>query len=109
MSSTNKDPKTQMKMEAMEKARGFVELMRNAKTDPTVKIDGEALEIWKEFDEWGVLDRYPIEDSDNNWIYVTMLSMTQLRHLLWESEDPAKKAKLTKWEVVHGRSVGKRR
>ena len=101
--SKKKDPKIQLKLESMEKAKKYVELMRAAKTDPTTKIDGEVLEIWSELESWGMFEHYPIEKEENMWLYITILAMTQHRHLLWQLKHPEKK-KLSKWEVVMGRS-----
>ena len=93
-----------MKLEALEKAREYVEAMRLAKTNPTVSIDGEALKIWKELEEWGWLNRFPIENEDNSWLYEHMLAMTQYRHKKWQAAHPVPKdkPKKSKWEVVMG-------
>lgn len=96
---------SQIRVEAMKMGSDIVDGMRAAKTNPTVSIDGESLRVWKEFEEWGFLEKYPIEDENNKWLYQTIIAMTQYRHFRWKKENPVKqKRKLTKWEYVMGRA-----
>jgi len=97
------DPKDESKLRirALEKAGNFVVNMKKAKTDPTVQIAGEALKIYKELEEWGWLDQFPVEDESNSWMYQTMIAMTQYRHMKWAAEHPVP-VKRTKWERVMG-------
>jgi len=98
----SKNPEIKMKLNAIDHAVEFLNIMKNAKSDPTTRIEGEALSIYNELEEWGWLDKFPIEEEKNEWMYVHMLSMTQFRHMKWAKSHPVKKKK-SKWEFVHGR------
>jgi hypothetical protein len=101
MKTANKE--SQLKIDAMERASQLIEAMRAAKTNPIVKIEGEALSVYNELEEWGWFENFPIEDEKHDWIYRTMLAMTQYRHLRWAKDHPPKPQK-SKWEVVMGKN-----
>lgn len=96
-----RDVYSDLKIEAMKKATDMYECMIVAKTDPTASIGGETLKSFKEFEEWGWFDRYPIDEEENKWVYTMVIAMTQYRHLRWKHEHP-EAAKKTKWERVMG-------
>lgn len=69
--------------------------------DLSQKIDGEVLDIYEEFRDWGLLDKYPIKESASHEFYVTIIAMQKYRHLRWQKAHPARQ-KPSKWEIVTG-------
>ena len=92
-----------LKYQSMKRAVEIFEEIQLASKTPEKSISGEILKIYQELLEWEFLERYPIADEKNRWLYITMLSLQQYRHLKWKKDHPTKQSeKKTKWQVVHG-------
>jgi hypothetical protein len=66
---------------------------------PDRAIGGEVLKIYNELVEWGFLEKYSITESQNKFLYVTVIAMiiTKSNQVLFDQENPAGK---TAWEII---------
>jgi len=100
------DPDSELKIQAMEKAVEIIDSIIKASHDPEAMIAGEARKVYEELKMWEWLEKYPIEEDKNRWLYVTMIAQTQYRHLKWKKEHPIKNDKpKSKWDKVVGRAA----
>jgi hypothetical protein len=68
--------------------------------NPANPLSGEALEIYKELQEWGWFALNPVTgDTTNTKI---LLGMKKYAKLKWAKDHPPK-VKLSRWEVVTGK------
>lgn len=94
---------SKLRVQSFEFAEEIMKQILEAFHRPQVSLSGEALKICNEFEDWGFLEDYPIDDITNHTMYRRIIAMTQFRHLRWEAEHPQSGPKLSKWEKVTGK------
>lgn len=93
-----------LKIVAIKNAINIYEMIVQSFNDPTKMVIGEASKIYEDFLKWQFIDKYPILEEKNKWLYINMIAMQQYKHLKWQKDHPVKKnEKRSKWEVVHGK------
>lgn len=90
----------ELKVEALEKADKLLGEIINSYKQPDQKLEGEALAVYRELEDWNWLEDYPLDDPNSYSVYKRMIAMTQFRHIRWSAEHPEQDKKLSKWEVV---------
>ncbi len=102
MSELNKD----LKNIALGWAEKIVQDMYAATHDPSYKIDGDTLQLYKELTEWGWFDMCPFKNTKGEEITIIMLAIRKYGKLKWQKGHPPKK-KPSKWEIVTGKAPKK--
>jgi len=93
-----------IKQIALKNAINIYDMIRQSFNDPTKMVIGEAAKVYDELQSWEIVDKYPVVDDKNKWLYTHLIAMQQYKHLKWQKDHPAKKnEKRSKWEVVHGK------
>lgn len=87
------------KMQAIDKAVKMFEQMQEAAVRPDKAISGETLNMYKELVDWGFLEKYPIIDSDNKFLYVTVIAM-HLSKDEFTLQNKSNKSVKSKWEMI---------
>tara|TARA_Y100000310_G_C20002152_1_gene499030 strand:+ start:73 stop:378 length:306 start_codon:yes stop_codon:yes gene_type:complete len=75
--------------------------------DPTIGLEAETARIYGELKEWGWFDLCPIGDDNAENVTRMHLALRKYAKLIWEKEHPPKQ-KLSKWEIVTGKTLKKK-
>lgn len=90
------------KMQAVDKAISSYEEIKTACTRPDKSINGETLDIYNELVDWGFVERYPIFDPNNKWLYVMVIAMHLSKSIKAVSTTDSYCAtdKAAKWQII---------
>lgn len=89
---------TNPKIQAVDKSVAIYSQIREACERPDKSIVGESLKIYKELDDWGLLDKYPITNLDFKHFYVTIIAMYFMKNE--KKTDKLELESRTKWEMI---------
>lgn len=87
------------KMQAVDKAVAMYDQIREACVRPDKAIAGDTLKMYNELADWGFLDKYNIVDSENKFLYVTIIAMQLTKNNQKLSEKTSSEGK-SKWQII---------
>jgi hypothetical protein len=90
-----------IKAVASDWAEGIAQQIVTAMNSPENGLEGDALKIYRELNDWNWFETFPIDDEAGEKALHMFLSITRHRHLMWHKEHP-QKPKISKWERVTG-------
>lgn len=86
------------KMQTMNTSIEIFEDIFAACTQPDRAINGMSLEVYRYLVDWGFVERYPVSQAVNRWLYVTLIAMYIEKKEGLEMQEKATKKK--KWELI---------
>lgn len=89
---------TNPKIQAVDKSVTIYAQIREACERPDKSINGESLKIYKELDDWGLLDKYPITNVEYKHFYVTIIAIHLMKNE--KKSDKIDGESKTKWEMI---------
>jgi hypothetical protein len=88
------------KMHFVERAINIYNSIKEACSRPDKCVSGESLLIYNEINDWGFVDRFPILDENNKWLYVTIIAMLITRSESFSRSDSMIVENKGRWEVI---------
>jgi hypothetical protein len=87
-------------MQSVEKAVKMYEAIKEACVRPDKSISGETLNIYNELVDWGFLEKYPISNAENKFLYVTIIAMQLEKTNIYDGKDNGKSLEKGKWLMI---------
>lgn len=88
------------KIQTVEKAVEAYEQIKEAFSRPDKAVTGEALVLYAELSDWGFFEKYSISETENKWLYVTVMAMSLTSKA--KTPLPLSKSEIgkSKWEII---------
>jgi len=97
------------RIQSIDQAISIYDSIFVACTQPDKSVSGQSLDIYKELADWGWVDKYPISDKNNRWLYATIIAMildgaftadSALTTIPVDFFSRKKKREKAKWEII---------